>query len=113
MAEPRRLSSAQPGFEAALEALLAFETAQDEGVDRAVAGILEAVRSRGDAALLEYTARFDRWTPTSAAALQVPLAEARAALAGLPGAQREALEFAAERIRAYHARQVQESWRAW
>jgi histidinol dehydrogenase len=41
----------------------------------------------------------------------VPLAEARAALAGLPGAQREALEFAAERIRAYHARQVQESWR--
>jgi histidinol dehydrogenase len=111
VAEPRRLSSAAPGFEAELERLLAFEGAQDEGVDRATAAILDAVRARRDDALLEFTARFDRWTPASAEALVVPLEAAREALAQLPGAQREALEFAARRIRSYHERQVQESWR--
>ena len=111
MSEPRRLSTADPGFEAALAELLAFEAAQDAGVDRATAEILDAVRARGDAALLEYTARFDRWKPAGAQALQVPLSEARAALEGLAGEAREALEFAAGRIRDYHRRQVQESWR--
>jgi histidinol dehydrogenase len=111
MADPRRLSTSQAGFEDELASLLAFEAAQDEGVDRASAEILEAVRRRGDAALLEYTARFDRWTPPSAQALQVPLAQAHSALGSLPKAERDALEFAAGRIRAYHERQVQESWR--
>ena len=111
MAEPRRLSSADAGFDAALERLLAFEAAQDEAVEQAVAQILEAVRTRGDAALLEYTARFDRWAPASALALQVPLDAARAALAALDPREREALELAAARIRAYHERQVQVSWR--
>jgi histidinol dehydrogenase len=111
VAEPRRLSTTEAGFEAELERLLAFEAAQDEGVDRATAAILDAVRARGDAALLEFTARFDRWTPASAEALVVPLEAARAALAQIPAAQREALEFAAARIRTYHERQVQASWR--
>jgi histidinol dehydrogenase len=111
VAEARRLSTSQPGFAEELERLLAFEAAQDEGVERATAEILDAVRRRGDAALLEYTARFDRWTPASAQALQVPLADAHAALGSLPAAERDALEFAARRIRAYHERQVQESWR--
>ena len=111
MAEPRRLSTAAAGFDAALEQLLAFETAQDESVDRATAEILEQVRRRGDAALLEYTARFDRWTPRDAGALEVPIALARAALEALPAAERGALELAASRIRAYHERQRQESWR--
>jgi histidinol dehydrogenase len=111
VAEARRLSSADPGFEAELARLLAFEAAQDEGVDRATAAILDAVRTRGDAALLEFTERFDRWTAASAEALVVPLAQARQALEQLPAAQREALEFAALRIRTYHERQVQESWR--
>ena len=111
MAEPRRLSSAQPDFSAALDALLAFETAQDESVEVATAAILEDVSKRGDAALLEYTARFDRWKPPSAGALRVSLDEAGAALRALPPAEREALEFAAARIRAYHERQVQDSWR--
>ena len=111
MAEPRRLSSADAGFDAALERLLAFEAAQDEAVEQAAAQILEAVRTRGDAALLEYTARFDRWAPASALALQVPLDAARAALAALDPREREALELAAARIRAYHERQVQVSWR--
>ena len=111
MAEPRRLSSADPGFEAQLAALLAFEAAQDEGVERATAAILDDVRERGDAALLEYTERFDRWRPGSAAGLGVPVGEARAALASLGAAERRALEFAADRIRAYHERQRQDSWR--
>ena len=112
MADVRRLSSSAPGFEAELARLLAFEGAQDEGVERDTAAILEAVRTRGDAALLEYTARFDRWTPRAFADLEVPLAEARRALATLAAAEREALEFAADRIRVYHERQRQESWRA-
>ncbi|MGZ5040317.1 MAG: histidinol dehydrogenase [Usitatibacter sp.] len=111
MPEPRRLSTRDAGFEAALARLLAFEAAQDEGVERATAEILEAVRTRGDAALLEYTARFDRWSPASAQELAVPLGEAREALRALGAREREALEFAAARIRSSHERQVQESWR--
>ena len=71
MVEPRRLSSDAPGFERELERLLAFEGAQDESVERATAAILDDVRDRGDAALMEYTARFDRWSPTSVAAMPV------------------------------------------
>jgi len=112
VAEPRRLDSAAPGFDAELGRLLAFEAAQDDAVERATGEILEAVRARGDAALLELTARFDRWSPSSAAELDVPMGEARAALAALPAAERAALEHAAARIRAYHERQRQESWTA-
>ncbi|HUP30762.1 MAG TPA: histidinol dehydrogenase [Usitatibacter sp.] len=112
MADVRRLSSAAPGFEAELERLLAFEGAQDEGVERDTAAILEGVRTRGDAALLEYTTRFDRWTPRSFAEVEVPLEQAQRALENLRADERDALGFAADRIRAYHERQVQESWRA-
>jgi histidinol dehydrogenase len=111
MAEARRLSSRDAGFEQALGKLLAFEAAQDEGVDRATATILEAVQRRGDDALLEFTARFDRWSPRSPADLEVPLAAAGEALAALPAIERAALETAAQRIRRYHERQVQPSWR--
>jgi histidinol dehydrogenase len=111
MIEPRRLSSDAPGFEAELARLLAFEGAQDEGVERATAAILEDVRGRGDAALLEYTARFDRWSPARASELEVPMAEARQALASLARDVRQALEAAAARIRTYHERQALASWR--
>jgi len=111
MAEPRRLSTREAGFEAAFASLIAFESALDEGVERATAEILEAVRARGDAALIDLTRRFDQWTPRSAADLEVPREAAREALANLDSRQREALEFAAARIRAYHQRQVQDSWR--
>ena len=110
MPDLRRLDSSAPGFDRELERLLAFEGAQDERVDRATAEILEAVRSRGDAALLEFTTRFDRWTPARAADLEVPLAEAKRALAALDREVREALEAAAARIRDYHERQKLESW---
>ncbi|MEO5677259.1 MAG: histidinol dehydrogenase [Usitatibacter sp.] len=111
MVEVRRIASDQPDFETEFARLLAFEAAQDDAVESATAQILAQVRARGDAALIEYTERFDRWKPARASALEVPLGEARAALAGLAGAEREALEFAAARIRAYHEHQRQDSWR--
>jgi len=111
VAEPRRLDSAAPGFDAELGRLLAFEAAQDDAVELATTGILEAVRTRGDAALLELTARFDGWTPRAAHELDIPLSQAHAALTALPQAERGALEAASARIRTYHERQRQESWR--
>ena len=110
MPDLRRLDASAAGFEEELARLLAFEGAQDERVDRATAEILEAVRTRGDAALLEFTARYDRWSPARAADLEVPPAEARRALDALAGDVREALQAAATRIRAYHERQKLESW---
>jgi histidinol dehydrogenase len=111
VAEPRRLDSGEPGFEAALDALIQFEAALDANVEAAVADILAGVRARGDAALIEYTARFDRWTPHGAHELEVPAAQAQAALEGLSRAERDALEVAAARIRSYHEHQRQDSWR--
>jgi histidinol dehydrogenase len=109
--DTRRLDTRDPGFEAAFTRLLAFESAQDEGVERATAAILEEVRTRGDAALLELTERFDRWKPANAGELAVAPRVARAALDALARAEREALELAASRIRAFHERQALESWR--
>ncbi len=111
MADPRRLSSADPRFEEDLAALLAFEGAQDEGVERAVAAILEDVRGRGDEALVEYTRRFDRWSPASAADLGIAPAACREALGRIGAADRQALETAAARIRAYHGHLRLEGWR--
>jgi histidinol dehydrogenase len=109
--EPRRLSTRDADFDAKLEALLAFETAQDDSVDRAVADILESVRRRGDEALVDYTRRFDRWSPATAADLEVPAARAREALDRIGGPGRAALETAAGRIRSYHEHQHVKGWR--
>ena len=110
MALINRLDSRDPGFSAALSRLLAFEAAEDESIDRAAAGILADVRQRGDAAVLEYTRRFDRVEADSAAALEIPRSEWQAALASLPTAQRNALEAAADRVRAYHEHQRGQTW---
>jgi len=106
----RRLDSSQPGFDNELTQLLAFESAQDPKVESAAREILSAVKSRGDEALLEYTARFDRWTPANAAALEVDRATMQQALQNLPKDIRAALETAAARIDAYHRHQLQPSW---
>ena len=104
------LDSRQPGFDAALRQLLAFETAQDPAVDAAVADIIAKVQSQGDAALIDYTARFDRLSVTDASQLELSQAELDAALHRLPAATRAALEAAAERVRRYHERQLMQSW---
>jgi histidinol dehydrogenase len=110
MPEIARLDSSAPGFAAALARLTAYEAKQDEGVEAAVTAILADVRSRGDRALLEHTERFDKVRAPSVAALEIGGGEMEAALAGLPPAQREALEAAAQRIRSFHERQRAESW---
>lgn len=106
----RKLDSAQPDFKQSLDTLLAFEASTDEAIEKAVAGILHDVKTRGDAAVLEYTNRFDR-IPGGAASMahfDITQAELQAALEGLPQAQRSALQTAAERIRVFHERQKQE-----
>ena len=106
----RRLSTGQADFEARLAELLAFEAAQDPQVDATVAAILADVKTRGDAAVLEYTARFDGVTARSLAELEIPRAELQAALARIPAARRTALETAVARVRDYHERQRAQSW---
>jgi len=110
MSVVKRLSTCEPGFGDALAGLLAFENALDPAIENRVAEILDDVKGRGDAAVLDYTARFDRVAANSVSELEIPSAELRAALVGLPGEQRDALERAAERIRAYHGRQLMTSW---
>jgi histidinol dehydrogenase len=114
MTDLARLDSSAPGFDAALARLTAFESKEDVAVEAAVAAILADVRVRGDAALLEYTARFDRVQATSVAALELPAEELAAAYAALAAAERDALTTAATRISAYHERQRAESCaRSW
>ena len=110
MPEIARLSTREPGFDARLAALTRLEASQDDGVDRAVAAIVADVRARGDAAVLEYTRRFDRVEAASVAELEIPRSERERALAGLDPAVRDALGAAAARIRSYHERQRAESW---
>ena len=110
-AQIRRLSSTDSGFVTTLDALLAFEGSTDAAIELAVADILQTVRRDGDAAVVEYTRRFDHLDAPDMAALELPKSELAAALAGLGAEQRNALELAAGRVRSYHERQVQESWR--
>ena len=91
----KRLSTADVNFEAELKQLLAFETAQDDRIDQVVADILRDVKTRGDAAVLEYTQRFDRLQASRLSELELSKAELQAALDGLPEAQRQALQQAA------------------
>lgn len=106
----RRLNSSSAEFPAQLAALLAFETAQNPEVDAAVARILADVKARGDAAVVEYTNRFDGLNARSMAELELSRAELEAAYRRLSTAQRDALEAAAARVRRYHEQQVQHSW---
>lgn len=106
----KRFSSVDADFEKRLDALLAFEGAQDASVDQAVAAILADVKTRGDEAVVDYTNRFDRLSVQSLAELELSQGELRRALDGLPLEQRTALESAAQRITAYHQRQPLSSW---
>jgi len=106
----RRLSTADAGFDAELERLTRYEAAQDQAVEAAVRAIIADVRARGDAAVLEYTRRFDRVPADSMTALEVPRGALEVALAALSAAQREALQEAAARVRAFHERQRAQSW---
>jgi histidinol dehydrogenase len=103
----RKLDSTEPDFQGQLDALLAFEATTDAAIEHAVTSILDDVKMRGDAAVLEYTNRFDHIPvpATSMAAFDVSQDELQEALRSLPDSQRKALETAAHRIKVFHERQ--------
>lgn len=106
----RRLQSDSALFQAELTQLLAFEASQDASIENACREILQQIRQRGDAALIEYTHRFDGVQVQHAHELEISHDELQQALAGLPADQRDALESAAQRIRQYHEHQRGQSW---
>ena len=105
-----RLNQNQQDFEARFDALLASKREADVDVGEAVAGIISDVRRRGDAALLDLTAKFDRLTANNVADLAVSRDEIEAALDALTPSLRDSLETAAKRIRAFHERQRPEGF---
>ena len=105
-----RLDTTADDFWPKLEKMLAWEGVSDDAVNDIVKEIIQAIRERGDAALVEYTNRFDRMSVEAMSELEIPVERLQQALEGLPADQRTALELAAERVRRYHQRQVQESW---
>ena len=110
MSDILRLNSRDATFRAALERLLAWEHAADPVLESTVRDIIDDIRARGDAALLDYTARFDRCPATAAKDLEIPLDDCHKALSLINADQRTALELAAERVRAYAVQQKLESW---
>ena len=112
-AKPLQLSTADAGFEAAFQARLHWSADTDAAIEQRVADILADVQLRGDAAVLEYTQRFDGLQAADVKALEITQAELQAALDGLPAAQREALQAAAARVRQYHEAQKKASGESW
>ncbi len=106
----QRLSTVDADFLSQLKTLLAFEAAADENIERTVANILADVKTRGAAAVIDYTNKFDRLSAKAMIDLELRQDELQAALDGLPSDRRAALEAAAGRIRAYHERQKMEGW---
>lgn len=106
-----RLDATQRDFNQRLDQLLAWESVSDTRVATVVDEILQQVKVRGDAALVEYTNKFDRRNAQTPDDLIVPPAQLQAALGQITTEQRTALEIAAERIRSYHQHQLQTSWR--
>jgi histidinol dehydrogenase len=110
MAGIRRLDSNDAGFQEELEALLAWDSVSNAEVNSIVDGIITGIREEGDTRLMELTAKLDRWQPSSAAELEIPHQRMQQALDAIPSDQREALEKAANRIRAYAEHQKMNDW---
>ena len=110
MTDITRLNSLDPGFDSGLERLLDWDQTTDPAVETVVRDIIADVRARGDAALIDYTSRFDRWTVTAAVDFECSRDDCQQALAVIDEVQREALAQAATRVRAYAEHQKLESW---
>lgn len=106
----RQMYTTDEGFSQAMDALLSWESVSDKTVNQTVEHIIEAVRERGDAALMEFTAKFDRYAVDSFAQLELPLSALTDALNRLDAPTRVALEKAADRVRDYHQHQVEKTW---
>ena len=112
-AKPLQLNTADAGFEAAFAARLHWSADTDAAIEQRVADILADVQKRGNAAVLDYTQRFDGLQAADVKALEITQAELQAALDSLPAAQREALQAAAARVRKYHEAQKKASGESW
>lgn len=110
MVDIKRLNASDSTFWDELEELLAWESVSDDTVFTAVKGIIQGVRQRGDAAVVEFTNRFDRMSVASMAELEIPTSRISASLDKIPADQLAALKLSAQRIRDYHQRQKQASW---
>jgi histidinol dehydrogenase len=110
---PARLSTASPDFEADLTTKLHWSSVADAAIEQRVGDILADVFSRGDDAVLEYTRMFDNVHAPTLAALALTQQELKQAFDGIPATQREALQFAAQRIRSYHEAQKRASGESW
>ena len=113
VAAPARLSTAAATFEADFAARLHWSADTDAAIEQRVADILADVQKRGDAAVLEYTARFDGLTAPTMAALELTQAELKEAFDAIPAVQRDALQAAAARVRSYHMAQKKASGESW
>lgn len=107
----RRLNAQDADFNSQLNELLSWESVSDADVNQRVLDIIANVRSRGDAALVDYTRQFDGLDVAQMSDLILPRERLELALTRITPEQREALEIAAQRVRSYHEKQVQESWR--
>lgn len=107
----RRLNAQDTDFNAALDQLLSWESVSDAGINQRVLDIIDNVRSRGDAALIDYTRQFDGLDVAQMSDLILPRERLELALTRITPEQRAALETAARRVREYHQHQVQDSWR--
>jgi histidinol dehydrogenase len=106
----QRLDSTQADFALRLEALTAWQEDLDQEVTATVTQVIADIARRGDEALLEYTARFDRLEVAAATDLEIPRERLQQALQVISAEHRQALTFAADRVRSYHEHQLQESW---
>ena len=113
IAAPARLSTASSTFDAEFKARLHWSAEADAAIEQRVAGILADVQTRGDAAVLEYTERFDGLKAASMGALELTQAELKAAFDAIPAAQRDALQAAARRVRTYHEAQKKANGESW
>ncbi|WP_374410215.1 histidinol dehydrogenase [Hydrogenophaga sp.] len=112
-ATPLRLSTVSADFEAQFARRLHWSAETDHAIEQRVADILADVQTRGDAAVLEYTARFDGLNADSVKALELTQAELKVAFDSLPTAQRSALQAATARVRRYHEAQKKASGESW
>lgn len=106
----RRLDANASGFKQELNRLLDWEGVSDDRVNNVVKEVLHRVKTEGDKALLEYTAKFDRLDLKTGAELEISQERLQQALTNIPKEQRDALELATKRVRLYHERQKSESW---
>jgi histidinol dehydrogenase len=106
----QRLDTTQADFEARLAQLTAWQEGMDPSISELVATIIADVSRRGDVAVLEYTARYDQLRVAAVAELEISRDRQAAALGNIDPVHRQALEYAANRVRSYHEHQLQESW---